>query len=76
MDRTACAILDMRLPGMNGFDLQRRLMTTPRRMPIVFVSAYDDAVMRSNAIRAGAAAFLKKPFDASTLLDALGRLIR
>jgi RNA polymerase sigma factor (sigma-70 family) len=66
----------MRLAGMNGFELQRRLMTRPRRMPIVFVSAYDDAVMRANAIRAGAAARLKKPFDANTLLDALDRLIR
>jgi FixJ family two-component response regulator len=76
LDGTACAILDMRLPGLNGFDLQRRLITRPRPMPIVFVSAHDDAVMRANTLRAGAVAFLKKPFDDNTLLDALHRAIK
>ena len=76
LDRTACAILDMKLPGMNGLELQQRLITSSRPMPIVFVSAYDEAVTRANALRAGAIAFLKKPFDNSTLLDALHRSIR
>jgi FixJ family two-component response regulator len=76
LDGTACAILDMRLPGLNGFDLQQRLITRPRPMPIVFVSAHDDAVMRANTLRAGAVAFLKKPFDDNTLLDALHRTIK
>ena len=76
LDGTACAILDMRLPGLNGFDLQRRLITRPRPMPIVFVSAHDDAVMRANTLRAGAVAFLKKPFDDNTLVDALHRAIK
>ena len=76
LDHTACAILDVKLPGMNGVDLQRRLMTRPRPMPIVFVSAQEDAVMRATALRAGAIAFLKKPFDDGTLLDALDRATR
>ena len=76
LDRTACAILDMKLPGMNGFDLQRRLLTSPRPMPIVFVSAHEDEVTRANALRAGAMAFLKKPFDDSMLLNAVDRAIR
>ena len=71
LDRTSCAILDMKLPGMNGLDLQRQLITRPRPMPIVFVSGHEDGVMRTNALRAGAIAFLKKPFDDSKLLDAL-----
>jgi len=76
LDRTACAILDMKLPGMNGLDLQQRLITRPSPMPIVFVSAHEEAAMRTMALRAGAIAFLKKPFDNSTLLDALNRSIR
>ena len=76
LDRTACAILDMKLPGMNGLELQQRLITSSRPMPIVFVSAHDEAVTRANALRAGAIAFLKKPFDNSALLDALHRSIR
>ena len=76
LDRTACAILDMRLPGMNGLDLQQRLITTSRPMPIVFVSAHDEAVMRANAFKAGAIAFLKKPFDNITLLNALQRALK
>jgi len=76
LDRTACAILDMKLPGMSGLDLQQRLMTTPTPMPIVFVSAHEEATSRANAMRAGAIAFLKKPFDNSALLDALNRSTR
>ena len=76
LDRTACAILDMKLPGMSGLDLQQRLITTPGPIPIVFVSAHDEAMMQANALRAGAVAFLRKPFDNSTLLDALSRSIR
>ena len=76
MDRTACAILDMKLPGMSGLDLQQRLIATPTPIPIVFVSAHDEAMMQANALRAGAVAFLRKPFDNWTLLDALSRSIR
>ncbi len=76
LDRTACAILDMKLPGMNGLDLQQRLITTATPIPIVFVSAHDEAMIQESALRAGAVAFLRKPFDNSTLLDALSRSIR
>jgi FixJ family two-component response regulator len=76
LDKTGCVILDMKLPGMNGFDLQRRLITRARSLPIVFVSAHEDATMRANALRAGAIAFLKKPFDDDALLEALHRGIK
>jgi FixJ family two-component response regulator len=76
LDRAACAILDMRLPGMSGLDLQRRLIARPTPMPIVFVSAHEETSIRAMALRAGAIEFLKKPFDNSTLLDALNRSIR
>src|SRR5215475_9170332 len=63
LDGTACAILDMKLPGMNGLDLQQRLAVRTAPTPIIFVSAHDEAIMRTNALRAGAIAFLQKPFD-------------
>jgi FixJ family two-component response regulator len=73
---TACLVLDLTLPGMNGLELQQRLIKAGRRMPVVFVSAHGDSVLRAHALRAGAIAFLKKPFDDSTLLDALERAVR
>ena len=76
LDGTACAILDMKLPGINGLELQRRLVTGPRPMAVVFVSAHEQAAIRSRALLAGAVAFLNKPFDNSTLLDALSRSVR
>jgi len=76
LDRTACAILDVQLPGMNGLDLQRRLITRRQPLPIVFVSAHENPVVRANALNAGAIAFLKKPFDGSALLAALNRSIQ
>jgi FixJ family two-component response regulator len=76
LDRTACAILDLKLPGMSGLDLQQRLITAPTPIPVVFASAHDEAMMQANALRAGAVAFLRKPFDNGTLLDALSRAIR
>jgi FixJ family two-component response regulator len=75
LDQIACAILDMKLPGMNGFDLQRRLSTRSRAIAIVFVSAHEDEVVRARALRAGATAFLEKPFDDKTLLDLLDRAV-
>jgi FixJ family two-component response regulator len=76
VDHAACTILDMRLPGMSGLELQQRLIARATPMPIVFVSAHGEAALRDKAIRAGAIAFLNKPFDNSTLLDALNRAIR
>jgi FixJ family two-component response regulator len=76
LEQTTCAILDMKLPGMSGLELQQRLITRPTPTPIVFVSAHDEPVVRASALRAGAIAFLRKPFDDSTLLDALDHSIQ
>ena len=65
-----CIILDIALPGMNGFELKRRLAADHKRLPIVFVS-HDEPEVRSEAAEVGALAFLGKPFDAGSLLDAL-----
>ena len=66
-----CMILDIRMPGMNGLELQRRLSVDGRHIPVIFMTAQDDAVMRRQAIEAGAVILLRKPFAASELLAAV-----
>jgi FixJ family two-component response regulator len=66
---TACLILDVRLPGMSGLDLQHRLAILHPRIPIIFMSAYGSDGMKSQAMRAGAVDFLRKPVGEEELLD-------
>ncbi len=66
---TGCLILDVRLPGMSGLDLQRELAALNPRIPIIFVSAYGTEEMVERAIEKGAVAFLRKPFNEDLLLD-------
>jgi FixJ family two-component response regulator len=68
VESSACVVLDVKMPGIDGLDLQRRLIDSGATVPIVFISAHDDARTRERAIRAGALDFLKKPFDAGRLL--------
>ena len=70
-EETRCIILDIGLPGMNGFELERRLTAEDSRLPVVFVSAHDEPEVRDEAAHAGAVAFLGKPFDDNALLDAI-----
>src|SRR5215813_11000079 len=58
---TACLLLDVRLPGMNGLELQRQLVGTHWRIPIIFITAYADDDVRAQALAAGAVAVLSKP---------------
>jgi FixJ family two-component response regulator len=66
---TACLITDIRMPGMSGLDLQARLNSERRRIPIIFITAHGDTNMRMQALRAGAVEFLAKPFSDDVLLD-------
>ncbi len=69
-----CLILDVRMPGgLGGLELQRRLAGCGSRIPIVFITAHEDAQTRDGALAAGAVAFLVKPFDDQELLDAVAR---
>ena len=64
-----CLILDVRMPGMNGLELQEKLVKSGSIMPIIFMSAHEDALAREQAMKAGAIAFLQKPFEDQQLLD-------
>lgn len=66
-----CLILDHGLPGMSGLELQSRLAASHGRLPIIFVSARDDAHTRTQAMEAGALAFFGKPFSDEVLLQAV-----
>lgn len=67
----ACLISDVRMPGMSGLELQARLAEEGCRMPIIFITAYTDSRMRSQAMKAGAVVFLAKPFDDKVLLESV-----
>lgn len=69
---TACLILDVRLPGMSGMELQRRLAEANEQVPIIFVTAHGDPSLRDSLLKAGAAGFLTKPVRSDALLRELG----
>jgi CheY-like chemotaxis protein len=68
---TECIVLDLRMPGMSGLELQRRLIGSHPAIPIVFLTAHDDARSRKLAIDGGAVDFLSKPIEANTLVSAV-----
>jgi FixJ family two-component response regulator len=74
-DAVACLVLDVHLGGLNGFDLQERLIASGSRIPVLFITARDDAPTRERARRAGAVDYLRKPFDDEALLAAVRRAI-
>ena len=65
---TACAIVDVRMPGMSGLELQQHLATIQYPIPLIFITAHGDAEARARALRAGAVDFLYKPFSEEVLL--------
>jgi FixJ family two-component response regulator len=70
-DLPSCLILDVRLPGLSGLDLQRELSAANIRIPIIFITAHGDIPMSVRAMNAGAVEFLTKPFRDQDLLDAI-----
>ena len=67
----ACLILDVRMPGMNGLELQRQLVAANWRIPIIFITSHVDDDARARALAAGAVAFLYKPCREEDLLKAI-----
>src|SRR5438046_2027403 len=75
VDAPGCLVLDVRLPGLSGFDLQRELATTDGELPIIFLTGHGDIPMSVRAMKAGAIEFLTKPFREQELLDAIRQAI-
>jgi FixJ family two-component response regulator len=71
----SCLIMDVRLPGLSGLDLQRELAEAGVHLPIIFVTGYGDIPMSVQAMKAGAVEFLTKPFRDQVLLDAIRQAI-
>ena len=70
-DEPSCLVLDVRLPGAGGLELQRQLNALCDQIPIIFITGHGDIVMSVRAIKAGAVEFLPKPFRDQDLLDAI-----
>lgn len=67
--RAACLVLDIHMEGTSGFDLQEKVA-----VPVIFITAHDDAMTRARIAKSSAAAHLLKPFDAATVLEAIRRV--
>jgi len=75
-DRPACVVLDLRLPGPSGLELQESLIRSGHEVPIVFISGHADVPSSVRAIKAGAVDFLQKPFSDQALLDIIHGALR
>lgn len=71
LDECDCLILDVRMPGINGLELQRRLQTQNVRLPIIFITSQTDESSKVQALKAGAVDYLHKPFKEDQLLNAI-----
>jgi FixJ family two-component response regulator len=67
----SCLVLDVQMPGLNGLELQERLLSHEKAMPIIFITAHGDIPMSVKALKTGAVDFLSKPFDDTDLLYAV-----
>jgi FixJ family two-component response regulator len=70
-DGPGCLVIDVKLPGMTGFAAQRQLSDAGLQFPTVFISGYDDKATMARAMKSGAVAFLRKPFEVQDLLNAV-----
>jgi FixJ family two-component response regulator len=73
LSSVTCVIADVRLPGMDGTELQRLIRRERRQLPVIIITAHDDDGVRRQALREGAIAFLVKPFDGGDLLEHIAR---
>ena len=72
----ACLVLDIRMPGLSGLDLQDELVAAGRTLPIIFVSGHGNIPISVRAMKAGAVDFIEKPFEDQSLLDAINHSLQ
>ena len=70
-ETAACVVSDVKMPGLTGLDLQRRLFDEGKRLPFIFVTAFFSENDRAQALEAGAVGFLGKPYEAASLIKCL-----
>ncbi len=75
LHQTHCLILDVRMPGMSGLELQRHLAATRCEIPVIFITAHGNEVTRAQALRNGAVDYLCKPFSEDALLNAIRAIL-
>ena len=75
-DGPSCLVLDVRLPGMSGLDLQSKLIEAGVQIPIIFISGHGDIPMTVKAMKSGAVEFLTKPFRDQDLIDAIQQALK
>jgi FixJ family two-component response regulator len=71
LDKTACLIVDVQMPKINGLELQERLRAAGYQTPIIFITAFPEERLRTRALASGAVCFLDKPFDCKALVECL-----
>ena len=71
LEKTSCLILDIHMPGMDGLELQERLVASKYAIPIIFITAFTDDRARVQALKAGAVGYLAKPFADEELLNCI-----
>lgn len=74
-DAKGCVIMDIRMPGLTGYDIQQRLRKSKQKIPVIALSAQDDEEARFRAHELGAVAFFRKPVDDQALLDSIRWLL-
>jgi FixJ family two-component response regulator len=75
LSNVACLLADVRLPGIDGIELQRHIRSVRPTLPVIFMTAHDDDNIRQRALRDGAVAFMVKPFDGGELLELIARAV-
>ena len=74
-DQPGCIVLDVRMPGMSGLDLQERLSTEKLHPPVIIITGHGDVPMAVRAVKSGAVEFIEKPFNDQALLDSVHKAI-